>query len=102
MAAVRAIREELPPNTIKIKDGKVMKYSQWTLWNGIPWNTIVIERREDGFSCSVGDPGHGGSTVHGDLDEVAKQFHPTIGRKFKQLFMLDEPSGAELKALGCL
>ena len=102
MSAVAKIRELLPPNTVNLENGKVVRLSLWTLWNGVPWNTVVIERTAVGFSCSVGEPEHGGGRVQGDLDEVLAGFHPDIKRRYKQLFELNEPTGAQLKEFGFL
>lgn len=97
MTAVQLIRKVLPPTVIEIREGRVVKYRKWTLWSGVPWETVYIERTDDGFRCSVHDLEHGSTTVVGSLDLVAAQFDNDIGAQYRELFMFDEPTGAQLR-----
>lgn len=98
----QARRQELPDNTITVKDGKVQKLEIWTLWNGQPWSTIFVERFDaGGFQSKIGDPEHGSAHRAGaDLEMVVGRMHEKSRKQYVQLFSLENPSDDDIRALG--
>lgn len=83
----------LPPKKIIIRGGWVQSIEEWTLWNGEPFQTLLVERRPDGkFTSSIGDPEHGGVNRQGSLDEVLVSLHPAIAGYYKRAFEVGRSS----------
>lgn len=62
---------QLPPDRVVIKNGQVVSIEHWVNCNGEHAQTLLIERRADGyFYCSAGDPEHGGGATSGTLDQI--------------------------------
>ena len=101
MTNLALLQRRLPSNQIEFVDGRVTKYSVWVNLNGHPWEAVVIERRENEFWCSIGDPGEK-RIIRGTINEVAAYFMAPVGARIKKLFALDEPTGKELRELGFL
>ncbi len=82
--------QQLPPSTVTITEGQVMKVQDWTFWNGTPWATITVERTPDGsFKSNIGDPEHGGSIKVGDLPEVIGGLHCEVAGPYISAFAMD-------------
>ena len=86
-------------NTILIEDGKVKRLSIWTLHDGRYWNSLVIERRTSDFECSLCEPG-GADTIVGTLEHVMQALPSDAGEVYRKLFLLVDPTGAELRDAG--
>jgi hypothetical protein len=84
---------DLPPNLLTIKNGQVQILEIWCCWNGENSMTTRIERLgENHFRMYSGDPGHGGGTSHGTLDEVLQGLHPNVAAEYRYIFSLVELS----------
>jgi hypothetical protein len=83
--------EGLPPDTLKIRDGKVWFLEEWTLWNQAPSNTLMIEKLgHDHYRCYAGEPEHGGGTKQGSLEEVLTGLHANFAAAYRYIFSLVE------------
>lgn len=92
---------ELPPDVVWLRaDGKVREVEDWTLWNGSPTPTVHIERRGDDEFISNISWGDGGRQTVGTLEEVLEGLHPDIAAKYVKLFALENPTEADLAAIG--
>jgi len=92
-------RDELPPDTVTVRGGKVVRVEHWVLWNQEPWKTIDIEREGDAFRCSMGSPGDGLTSV-GDLEHVVSRFHENTGQLYRELLSLQEATPEAIRRAG--
>jgi len=91
---------KLPPSTVTVKDGKVMRIQKWTLWNSKPFATITISRDEEGiFYSSIGDPEHGTEEKLGVLQHVIAALHPEVQSSYRQAFNAKNPTKEQLQKL---
>ncbi|HVN26250.1 MAG TPA: hypothetical protein VMT99_01170 [Candidatus Paceibacterota bacterium] len=93
---------KLPPDTITVKGGRVVKFEHWVLWDGEPFPTITIERTgERSFRSFIGDPEHGGAAANGKtLRDVVAGLHQKFQDQYDLLFDLRQPSLEAIRALG--
>ena len=93
-------RPKLPPDTITVSGGRVIHIEEWTLWNLVPANTLSVSRRDEGFHCSFGEPEHGGGSRTGpDIDTACSHLHEKFRGPLTQLFAMQDPTEADIKAL---
>jgi len=91
--------ENMPKDNIIVKDGKVVKIEEWTLWNGQHWPTIVIERENDQFRIQLSDPEHGGNTVRGSVDKILSCLHENFCGPLKQALTLTDATEEKLNKI---
>lgn len=80
---------QLPPDTCVVCDGRIVEWTEYTLWNGEPFPTLVITRL-DGDQCraTMGDPEHGGTTRDGNLEDLLLGLHENCYGQYLALFAL--------------
>lgn len=100
---ITQVAKELPPDEIIVRDGQVIKLTEWCDWNGL--HEIVLTARKEAsgdYTIFPFDPEHGGTSLQRGktmAEAAGKAMHPEIAEKLAILFDLENPTEGQIRQL---
>lgn len=103
MDQMTQVAEELPPDEIVVRKGRVVSLKEWCNWNGS--HEVVLDARKEpngDYTVFPYDPEHGGTTIQRGktmAEAAGKAMHPDIAEKLASLFDLQNPTEQQIRQM---